>query len=531
MSDLHYFDPTWVTPTDRSITVDVAIYGGTSAGIIAAVECVKRGKSVVVVHPGKFIGGLTAGGLGWTDFGKKHVIGGLSYEFYRRVGKHYSLEEEWQFEPHVATAVYEALVKEHNIALERCQFLDKVEMDGKRIKSITLLGGLRVSARMFIDCTYEGDLMAKAGVSYHVGREANSVYNETLNGIQVREHHQFSHAVDPYVEPGDASSGLLPWVIADDLSKKQGEGDKRVQAYCFRMCMTDDPALKIDWEKPQGYDEREYELAARWFSGEKNRYNDQLPGPKGQMDVPNKFDVLPNRTAGGYRKTDTNNHGPVSSDFIGANHDWPEASYQKREEIFQRHVVYQKGFYWFMANSPRVPERYRSAYATWGLPKDEFTTCGHWPFQLYIREARRMIGDYVLNEHDCMHKQQCDDPVGMGSYNLDSHNCQRFVMQSPEGPRVMNDGDVQVRPAGPYAISYRCIVPKKGECENLFVPVCCSTSHIAYGSLRMEPVFMVLGQSAAIAAHLAIDGGTSVQDVKYPSLQKLLLDEKQVLQL
>lgn len=531
MSDLHYFQRDWIQKSDRVITADIAIYGATSAGIVAACVASRRGKRVALLHPGKTVGGLTTGGLGWTDFGKKHVIGGTARDFYRAVGKHYGKEEEWQFEPHVASAVFDAMLTQAGVSVETCQFLEKVELSAGKIVEIAMLGGLRVRAKVFIDATYEGDLMAQAKVSYTVGREGNAPYGETLNGVQVREFHQFSHPVDPFVRAGDPSSGLLPWIIDDDLSRKQGQADRRVQAYCFRVCMTDDPALKIDWEKPDGFDPLQYELAARWFAGPKDKYNDQLPGAGGAMDTPMKFDVFPNRTPGGFRKTDTNNHGPVSSDFIGANHDWADGCYETREKLFQAHVTYQKGYYWFMANSERIPERYRNAYRTWGLPKDEFKTTGHWPHQLYVREARRMIGDYVLTEHDCMHTRKCDDPVGMGSYNLDSHNCQRFVMRAPEGPRVMNDGDVQVKPAGPYTISYRCLVPKRGECANLLVPVCCSTSHIAYGSLRMEPVFMVLGESSALAADLAIDGNTTVQDVPYTKLRPLLDDAAQVLQL
>ncbi len=529
MSDLHYFRADWIEKTDERLVVDVCVYGGSSAGVIAGVEAVRQGKSVVVLQPGKFIGGLTTGGLGWTDYGQKRVIGGLSRQFYRDVGKHYGVEDEFHFEPHVAAAVYDRWIREHNVPVRLCQYLERVEMEGRRIKAITLMGGLRVEAKVFIDATYEGDLLAKAGVSYTVGRESNDTYGETLNGIQVRDKHQFSHPVDPYVVEGDPSSGLLPQIEAEDLSKKQGQGDHRVQAYCFRMCMTDDPSLKIDWPKPDGYDPRQYELARRWFAGEKDKYNELLD-PNAPADAaPRKFDVFPHRTPGGYRKTDTNNHGPISSDFIGANWSWPEACYELREKIFQAHVTYQRGFYWFMANG-EVPDRYRNAFRTWGLARDEFTTSENWPHTLYVREGRRMIGDYVITEHDCRGQRKPEDPVAMGSYAMDSHNCTRFVKIENGKARVLNDGDVQVGGLPPYPISYRCIVPKRGECENLLVPVCLSSSHIAYGSARMEPVFMALGQTAAMAASAAIDAGCIVQDVNYPKLRAKLLDAGQVIE-
>jgi len=523
LDDLYYFRPDWIEQTDRQLNVDICVYGASSAGVIAAITAAQAGKTVALLQPGKFIGGLTTGGLGWTDHGKAGVIGGMARDFYRRCGKHYGKAEEWYFEPKVAQHVFDDWLSAAGIVPVLCQYLSKAEVQGGQIQRIHCLGGLSVTARAFIDATYEGDLIAQAGVQFHTGRESNKTFGETLNGVQVHEHHQFVPSeIDPWVIPGDRSSGLLPHVEAVDQTRHIGDGDHRIQAYNFRICMTDDPQLKIDWEKPADFDPREYLLAARWFSGKKDAWNDQLrPGPS--LD---KFDILPNRTPGGFRKTDTNNHGPVSSDFIGANWAWPEGSYDARERIFQQHVSWQKGFYWFMANSAAIPETYRSLYRQWGLSPDEFTSTGGWSHTLYIREARRMIGDYVATEHDCMHTRQCDDPVGMGSYNLDSHNCTRFV--NSDG-FVMNDGDVQAPPAGPYRISYRSIIPPRGSISNLLVPVCCSASHIAYGSVRMEPVFMILGQSAALAASLAIDRGAAVQAVPYSALRSQLDRAGQVL--
>jgi hypothetical protein len=528
MSDLHYFHPSWVEKSSDVLSADVCVYGGTSAGLMAAVAARRQGHSVLLLHPGKQVGGLTSGGLGWTDYGQKGVIGGLAREFYRRVGRHYGKPEEFMFEPHVASAAFADLLKEHDVSPRLCQYLDRVQLDAdRRITELLFLGGLRARAKVFIDATYEGDLMKLAGVSHAVGREPNTTYRETLNGIQVRPYHQFSHPVSPFVTENDPASGLLPNIVAEDLSTRQGEGDTRVQAYCFRMCMTDDPALKIPWEKPDGYDPLQYVLAGRWFRSEKDAKNEPLPKPG--STVPRKFDVLPNLTPGGFHKTDTNNHSAVSSDFIGANWDWPDGCYERREEIFQAHVTYQKGLYWYLANSPDVPDRYRAAYSRWGLAKDEFIDTGHWPHSLYVREARRMVSDYVMTEHNCMGRAVAEDPVAMASYTMDSHNCSRFVRQTPAGPRVLNDGDVQVRTPSPFPLSFRSIVPKRGECPNLLVPVCLSSSHIAYGSARMEPVFMALAQSAATAASLALTGGNAVQDVAYPALRQRLEDAGQVL--
>lgn len=523
---LHYFRPQWIERTDERLDVDVCVYGGTAAGITAAVSAAHKGKSVVVLQPGNHLGGVTTGGLGCTDFGKKHVIGGRARQFYRDLGRFYGKDEEWLFEPHAARAVLDGYIQQAGVPVRYRQFLDTVQKDDKSIRQIRLLGGLVVSARVFVDATYEGDLLAKAGGRYALGREANDVYGETINGVQVQNKHQFSHPVDPYNTPGDPTSGTLPGINQQDAAP-EGSGDHRIQAYNFRVCMTDDPDLKIAWERPDNFQERDYELARRWFNSDKDAYNDQLPNdPKRPQNLIRKFDVLGARTPGGHRKTDTNNHGPFSSDFIGRSYGWPEGDYEQREQIFQAHVRYQKGLYWFLANDPAIPARYRDAYSRFGLSKDEFADTGHWPHQIYVREARRMVGDYVLTEADTQHRRRPEDPVGMGSYAMDSHNCQRFVRDN----RVLNEGDVQLAPAGPYGVSYRSIVPRTGDCDNLLVPVCVSASHIAYGSVRMEPVFMVLGESAALAACLAIDRGCAVQQVPYAVLRSELDAAQQVVE-
>ncbi|MEM6332867.1 MAG: FAD-dependent oxidoreductase [Planctomycetota bacterium] len=536
MNQLHYYHPAWVQPSDETLDVDICIYGGNAAGVVAAIKATRLNHSVVLLQPGQHLGGMTTGGLGWTDYGRKHVIGGMSRQFYRDLGTQAGMEEEnWHFWPSDASRLIERMVQDAGVDVRRAAYLDTLAMDGHRIASLTVLGGLTVRAKQFIDCSYEGDLMAAAGVSFTIGREANATYGETLNGVQFRDKHQFVPAgVSPFIVENDPSSGLLPLIEARDLRNDQGKADHKVQAYNFRVCMTDDPDLKVEWQRPEHYNPLWYELAGRWLRDDNSdRYNAMIrwdPEPDGYQPL-TKFDVLDRRTPSGFRKTDTNNHGPFNSDFIGANYAWPTADYALRESIFQQHVAYQQGFYWFMANDDRVPPRLRNAFASWGLPKDEFTQTGHWPHQLYPREARRMVADHVITEHDCHAKVVADDSVGMGSYTMDSHNCSRFVATDESGrPVVMNEGDVQVPPTDPYPVSYRAIVPKRGECENLLVPVCFSASHIAYGSARMEPVFMVLGESAACAASRGLSDGVALQDVDYTKLRAMLDEAGQVLE-
>jgi hypothetical protein len=525
-------------PQSNYFEADVIVYGGTSAAVTAAIEVVQSGKSVIVVSPDKHLGGLTSGGLGYTDTGNKVVIGGLSREFYHRVWLHYNdsaawiwqkhseygnkgqgtvaMDGEnrtmWIFEPHVAEKVFEDFVAENNITIYRDEWLDRekgvVKTDGK-IVSFTTLSGKTFQGKIFIDATYEGDLMASAGVSYHVGRESTTTYNEKWNGVQtgvLHHQHWFRAQISPYKIPGDPSSGVLPR-ISTEYPGDYGAGDNKIQAYCFRMCMTNHDENRLPFPKPENYDSSQYELLVRMFD-------------TGRKDWFEKFDDIPNK------KTDTNNHGPFSSDNIGMNYDYPEASYERRLEIIKEHQDYQMGLLWFVANDPRVPEDIRTRMATWGLAKDEFTDNGNWPHQIYVREARRMIGEYVTTENDVLLKREVPKPIGMGSYAMDSHNVQRYI--TPEG-YVQNEGDIGVSPPAPYSISYGSVVPKKEECTNLMVPVCVSSSHIAFGSIRMEPVFMILGQSAAVAACMAIDKKIPVQDIAYDELKTVLENRKQIL--
>ncbi len=519
---------------------DIIIYGGTSAAITAAVQVKKLGKTVIVVSPDTHLGGLSSGGLGFTDTGNKEVIGGLSREFYHRLYLHYDKPESWKwqqkseygnkgqgtpaidgnnrtmwiFEPHAAENVFETFVRENELNILRDEWLDRkngVVVENGKIVSMKTLSGKTFKGKMFLDATYEGDLMAAAGVSYHVGREATSVYQEEWNGIQtgvLHHKHWFAKNIDPYVVPGDSSSGLLPRISKDDPGKK-GDGDHRIQAYCFRMCLSSHPDNRIPFARPRGYDSTQYELLARVYAA-------------GWDETFEKFDDIPNR------KTDTNNHGPFSTDNIGMNYDYPEATYERRREIIKEHELYQKGLMYFLSHDTRVPDDVRNKMNEWGLAKDEFNDNGNWPRQIYVRESRRMIGEYVMTEHDVLSKREVPEPVGMGSYTVDSHNVQRYV--KPDG-FVQNEGDIGVGTPKPYSISYRSLVPKQEECKNLLVPVCISSSHIAYGSIRMEPVFMILGQSAATAASLAIDEDISVQEVQYGKLKQQLEKDNQRLTL
>jgi FAD-dependent oxidoreductase family protein len=526
----------------QTATYDIVIYGGTSAGIIAAVQAKRMGKSVVVVAPEKHLGGLSAGGLGFTDTGDKSVIGGLSREFYQRVWSHYDRPEAWKwqkreeygnkgqgtsamdsvlrtmwiFEPHVAEKVFEAFVTEYKIPVHRNEWLNRatgVSKHAGRIVTLTTLSGRTYTGRMFIDATYEGDLMAAAGVKYHVGRESRAQYGEQWNGVQTGVLHHRHHfgvlkrPISPYVTPDDPQSGLLPR-ISSAPPGEFGQADNRIQAYCYRMCLTDHPENRIPFEQPEGYDPRQYELLLRVFGA-------------GWRETFQKFDAIPNR------KTDTNNHGPFSTDNIGMNYDYPDASYERRRAILQEHERYQRGWLYFIANDPRVPAEVREEMRKWGLAKDEFTDNAGWPHQIYVRESRRMLGMFVMTENELLKTRPTPDPVGMGSYTIDSHNVQRYV--TPEGA-VQNEGDIGVSTNGPYSIAYGALAPRRGQADNLLVPVCVSSSHIAFGSIRMEPVFMVLGQSAATAAALAIDGGVAVQDVPYAQLRERLLKDGQILE-
>ena len=525
----------------ETIQADVVIYGGTSAAVMAAVQLARADRKVIIVCPDQHLGGLSSGGLGFTDTGNKAVIGGLAREFYQRIYAHYQKNEAWKwqakaeygnvgqgtpaidgdkrtmwiFEPHVAEGVFDEFIKEYGIKVYKNHWLDRqngVIMEEGRIVSIQMLNKSIFKGKVFIDATYEGDLMAAAGVSYHVGRESNNTYQENWNGVQVgvlhHKHHFGDMKISPYVIPDDPESGLLYGVSATPPGEK-GAADRRLQAYCFRMCLTQVEENKLPISKPENYDPSKYELLVRILDN-------------GWDQTFQKFDPIPNL------KTDVNNHGPFSFDFIGMNYDYPEAGYEQRRAIIQKHEDYQRGLLYFYMTDPRVPSPIQKEMKKWGLAKDEFTDNGHWPHQIYVREARRMIGAYVMTEHEVLGHRQVPHSIGMGSYVMDSHNTQRYI--TPEG-YVQNEGDIGVKPKQPYQIAMGAVLPKKAECTNLIVPVAVSSSHIAFGSIRMEPVFMILGQSAAVIAEHAIDDNLDVQDVEYSNIKGKLAKAGQILSL
>lgn len=506
MSSPYYFKPAADVGADHPVLeADLCIYNANAAGVAAAVQARRDGLSVILCNPGWHVGGLSSGGLGFTDFGNKAAVGGIALEFYRRMGVHYGVEAEWRFEPHVAEKTLVDWLAEIGVTVHHGHYLESAVVENDRIVEVAFNHGVRVRAKYFIDASYEGDLMAAAGVDFTTGRESNATYGESLNGQQVREKHQFNFPVDPYVTPGDPASGLLPGI--EPGLPEIGAGDHRVQAYNFRVCMTQREDIRVPFPKPAVYDRSRYELLARYIAA-------------GWDQMFWKFDTIRGL------KTDTNNHGAVSSDFIGENYAWPTASHEEREKIFQAHVNYHQGLWWFYRTDPAVPADVQAKVNTWGLAGDEFTDTGHWPNQLYVREARRMKSDFVMTENHCLSKILVDDVIGLAAYTMDSHNCRRFVKDG----RVFNEGDVQVHLPKPYGISYRTIVPKRGQAANLVVPVCLSSSHIAYGSIRMEPVFMVLAQAAATAVGVALKGGNlAVQDVPYADLRAGLEKGNQVL--
>lgn len=497
----------------HSQSYDICIYGATSAGVIAAYTAAKMHQSVILVEPGEVPGGLSSGGLGYTDIGNKFAITGIARDFYRRIGKHYGQFETWIFEPHVAEQVFRDYLQEPGITVLYQYRLRSVQKTKQAIQSVLLesspspqkLPTRTIRARIFIDCSYEGDLMAKAGVSYTIGREDNSRYGETYNGVQFRDKHQFPDGIDPYKIPGHPESGLL-WGISSDSLLPDGTGNRQVQAYNYRLCLSNDPANRIPVTRPAGYDSSWYELLLRLIRAQ--------PGKLSFNDY-TAVDHMP------HHKTDINNRGGFSTDMIGMNYQYPEASYSERARILQQHELYTKGLLWFLGNDPRVPEALRKDVSQWGYPKDEYPTNNHFTPQAYIRECRRMIGEYVMTQANCQGKATVSDGIGLAAYTMDSHNCNRLVVNG----MVKNEGDVEIGGFGPYPISYGALVPKASECSNLLVPVCLSASHIAYGSIRMEPVFMVLGQSSAEAAVLAIREGKSVQQINLSQLQALLKND------
>lgn len=510
----------------------VVIYGGTSAGVVAAVQVARMGESVVLIEPGKHVGGLTSGGLGNTDVGKPETISGITREFYQGIHNWYSNPDNWKhqskeeflkradkkriasdamfvFEPHVAQTLLDQMLRDANVTVvlgERLDLDGGVSKDGTKIVSIRMESGRVFTGKVFLDCSYEGDLMAKAGVSYTVGREANSKYGEFFNGVQTNEPTR-GKGLDPFIIPGDPSSGLIEG-LQQNVIGKDGDGDQRVQAYNYRLCLTNQDDNRTPFDKPADYREEEFELLFRWLEAGNTRGL-----PVGLNPVPN-------------HKTDSNKAGWVSTDYIHHADEYPDGDYAKRAQVIADHIRYTKGFLWSLANHPRVPEKIRRRASQWGYAADEFTDNGNFPHQLYVREGRRMLGELVMTEHELKKRKKITDPVALGSYGMDSHPTQLWVDENGS----LNADTPPWTGVGPYGISYRSLTPKADECSNLLVPVCVSASHSAYGSLRMEPVYMMIGQAAGTAACLAIEGDASVQDVSYPALRDRLIADGQLVE-
>ena len=494
-------------------TYDIVVYGDSAAAVTAALQAKRQGSSVVLVNTTKFLGGMTCSGLSASDINQREAVGGVARELYGRIGRHYGKTYVDYFEPHVAQAAVDGLVKESGLEVWMDEQLDRgpggVTKQGDRIVSFRTLSGKVFAAKVFIDASYVGDLMAAAGVSYSVGREPNRLHGETLNGAQrgddkPRKHYtqrdkdHFIKDVDPYVRPGDKTSGLLPFVFAED--PRVGEGDRRIQAFNYRLCVTTDPANRIPFAKPAGYRELYHEMLLRNFEA-------------GDLRFPSLLHKLPNG------KTDWNSMHAIGTDYVGANWDYPEASYARRREIEAAHELYIRGHLWTLANHPRVPEAIRKQASAYGLCRDEFREHGGFSPMIYIREARRLSGDYVMTELGCKGRRTPPEPVALASFGLDSHAVRYFV--TARGT-IERDGVIWNVPPRPYGVSYRSLIPKAAECANLLVHVCLSATHAAHGSIRMEPVFMQLGQAAAMAAGIAARDGLSVQSVPYAQVREQL---------
>lgn len=482
-------------------TYDLVVYGGTAGGVITSVSAARMGLKVALIEPGKHVGGMVSGGLSHTDVGKREVIGGYALEFYWRAGLHYGLPQylqhiAWYVEPKVAEQIFRKMLDEEKVPVLFERRLRSVRKQGNRIASITLDNGEQFTGRIFADCSYEGDLMAQSGVSFTWGREGAAQYGESLAGVRGETpKHQFLVDLKPQGERG----------ISKQPAGQTGAADRKVQAYNFRMIFSSDPANQVPFPKPSNYDSRDYDLMARFLPA----------SPQLKLGNMLSIDPIPNR------KFDINNNGPFSTDYIGANYDYPNASYERRAEIWRAHEEYTKGLLWFLAHDPRVPAALQAEANRWGFAKDEFLDNGNFPHQIYIREARRLVGDFVMNQRDIQTDLTKPDAIGMGSYNSDSHNVQRVV--NADG-FIRNEGDMQV-PVQPYQIPYRVLLPRKSEAANLLVPVCFSATHVAYSTLRMEPQYMILGHAAGVAAKLALQNSVDVQDVDTRELTRILLSQ------
>lgn len=495
---------------------DLVVYGATAGGVMTAVAAAREGLNVALVDPGHHVGGMVSGGLSSSDMGRQEVIGGMAMEFFERVGRHYGETVETKFEPHVAEEVFNEMLREAKVTTifdQKVREKKGVTKTGDRIVAITLENGEILRAVVFADTTYEGDLMAQAGVTYTWGRESVSEYDESFAGVRGKQRpdHHFNVRVSPYAADGS----LLPEVSAGPKGE-MGQGDKKVQAYGFRMCLTNDKSNEVPYPRPDNYNPYRYELLKRLIAA--------LSKAKGRPPVMREMMIMSPLKG---NKFDINNFGGFSTDDIGASWEYPTADFRRQAEIWREHYNYDAGFFYFLANDPSVPLSLRNEVNEYGLAKDEFIDNHNWPWQLYIREGRRMVGQYVMTQKDIEHDLTKPDSIGMGSYPSDSHHVQR--VPTPGGD-VENEGEMSDA-TEPYQIPYRMILPKTGEADNLLVPVCFSASHVAYSTIRMEPQYMIIGQAAGVAAAMAVHHSLPVGKIPIPELQKRLLKEEAILSL
>ena len=517
--------------SNNAITADVCIYGGTSAGVICAIQLAKEGKTVIIVEPTSHLGGMTTQGLGGTDinnheeFNNDTAVGGLALEFYKKVAVHYEITDfenqrnnskTWRFEPHVAEKIFNDWLNEYSIPVHINQRLklngNAVKKERNKVVQFETESGKIFKARIFIDATYEGDLLHYAGISTTIGRESNSKYNETKNGIRVDNNYkQFEVKIDPYVIPGDSSSGTIHTVQNEHLRPENiGKGDQRIQAYCFRACLTKESENRVLFRKPENYHRDWYEIYLRYLEAGGKLYSPGYSIPK--------------------NKTDFGAWHDLSHNLYGMNHDWPGGDYDRRMEIYQYHLDFTQGLFWFLANDNAVPLKLREKWSQWGTTKDEFTDNDGWPGIIYIRDGRRMISDYVITEHHTRRDTTVNvvDPVGVAFWPPDVHHVRRIIKDGA----VYNEGFVfGGNNWRPFSISYRALVPKKNESINMMTPTCPSSSHIAFGAIRLEWTFMVLGQSLGCAASICLDQNIPVQMLDYEELEEELINEGQVLSL
>jgi len=504
----------------ESQTVDLLVYGGTASGVITAYSAAREGLHVILLEPGSHLGGIVTGGLSATDLGHYSIIGGYARDFYGKAAAHYGKDNlnqpaNWYSEPHVDEQIFREMLSNAGVVVhfnERVREHNGVELSGTALRSIITEDGKAWPAKIFADCSYEGDLMAQSKVSYTWGREAIADYDESLAGVQAHSPgHQFQWPLSAY----DDNHRLLPEINPGPLAAP-GSGDKLVQAYNFRVILTRDPNKRLPFPLPENYDPSQFALLRRYL----DEFQTHMGHPPRLTDITNPVHI-PNN------KADFNNNGPVSTDYIGRSWNYPDGTYPQKAGIWREHLEYTKSFFYFISHDPGVPESLRNEANEWGLPKDEFLDTDHWPNQLYIREARRLVGSYVMRQSDLQVDRTKPDSIGMGSYNSDSHNVQRVAM--PDG-NVQNEGNVEV-PVEPYEIPYRIIVPKASEATNLLVPVCVSATHVAYSSVRMEPQYMIMAHAAGVAASLAIRKHKAVQAIDIRALQKILRKHHAILSL